>query len=906
VIKIKGNASVYKATSARVEASLSGLLNSLAPSAVTLSHGGGTSFLPDLPWRLTPADGLIAMGCLLMSGGLAYLTHFIRHRIIDRKIARKQIEPAHAQIMERQRLLFDAAFAIQWTNSPEGEMRGEQLSWGLYTGQSYETYQRYGWSEAIHPEDRQHTVRLWQQAVEKRSLFDCEHRVRRHDGVYRSFTVRGVPVLDAEGHVLEWVGVHSDIDDRKKAEEQRVQLLFRQKAEATLHAANAQLQLAIDELSQKSRQLVEANAHLHKSDELFRLLIDALQEGVVVADPQGEILHFNPMAEKMLELGATKGDVSQWSQTYGMYLNDGLTPCPSAQLPLARAIKGADVDAMELLHRSATQPEGILLSIVGRALRDANGSVVAGMAVMVDITERRRVETILREAKNAAEAANRSKSDFLANMSHEIRTPMNALIGMSDLLADTSLDAEQTKYLTICRSAGQQLLAVIDDILDFSKVEAGQLTLENIDFNLHTFLEATLEMVKERFEKKKIGLQRSLEEDLPQDVVGDPHRLRQIILNLLSNALKFTSAGGSVRLHVERLTEGLNTVQFCVQDTGVGIDPKKISIIFDSFAQADTSTTRKYGGTGLGLSISKRLTELMGGTIAVQSTLGKGSSFFFWVPLPPSQEPVSKAFRDHNKVIDSEPNEGAQPMTLIDGRKLSSAAQQSAQITVAKSYNILIAEDTEDNRFLIEIYLRSQPYRLVFATDGAAAVQKFTEQPIDLVLMDVQLPILDGYEATRRIRAWEQDQGLPRTPILALTANAFKGDAAQSLAGGCDAHLSKPIKKDVLLQEISKWLHPQCITVIVDKDLMGLIPEYMRHRQANVGELRTALKKEDFKALRAIGHILKGVGGSYGFSEITTIGIAIERAASERSCAQIAQQIDALQSYLTHVKTVFR
>jgi CheY-like chemotaxis protein len=224
---------------------------------------------------------------------------------------------------------------------------------------------------------------------------------------------------------------------------------------------------------------------------------------------------------------------------------------------------------------------------------------------------------------------------------------------------------------------------------------------------------------------------------------------------------------------------------------------------------------------------------------------------------------------------------------------------------VKRVFKILVAEDSADNRFLIEAILRNQPYALDFVADGESALKKFTLQHYDLVLMDVQMPILDGYEATRRMRVWEQSQGATRTPILALTANALKGDIAQTLAAGCDAHLSKPIHKDVLIAEITKWLLVSPITVAVDTELKALIPDFIKRRQADVRSLREDLSKEDFSALWTTGHILKGVGGSYGFTDITSIGIAIEKAASERDALDVDKQITALQRYLARVVVVF-
>ena len=398
------------------------------------------------------------------------------------------------------------------------------------------------------------------------------------------------------------------------------------------------------------------------------------------------------------------------------------------------------------------------------------------------VIRRQRAEEGLQRATASAESANRAKSEFLSTVSHEMRTPMNAILGVADLLSESSLLPVQREYVGIFQKTGAHLLSLINDILDLSKVESGHLEMESIRFDPRNLLEQIVDMMAPK--ARNAGLQLTLEvlPGVPEGLMGDPNRLRQILINLVGNALKFTEKGG-VTLRVEpEHPEGW--LRFSVLDTGIGIAADKVEMIFERFTQVDSSSTRRYGGTGLGLAISKGLVELMGGQIGCSSEPGKGSTFFLAAPFGICKE--------------METSTNVQPTAISMPLKDVGKPQSGT--------SILIVEDCKENVWLMEAYLNDSGFELNVAENGEIAVEKVIRENPSLVLMDVQMPVMDGLEATRRIRQWEASTNAGPVPILALTAHAAEGRGRSSLEAGCDEHLTKPITKAALLEAISRYV----------------------------------------------------------------------------------------------------
>ena len=635
-----------------------------------------------------------------------------------------------------------------------------------------------------------------------------------------------------------------------------------------------------------ARKLVEAeqkklDQRLRDQQFYTRSLIESNIDALMTTDPAGIITDVNKQMEALT--GCTRDEL------IGAPFKNYFTDPERAEAGIKRVLSEKKVTDYELTA-CARDGKQTVVSYNATTFYDRDRTLQGVFAAARDVTERKRVEAELQQAKAVAESASQTKSDFLASMSHEIRTPMNAIIGIADLLAKTPLSAEQDKYVQIFRRAGDNLLHLINDILDLSKVEASQLELERTRFSLNDLLGKVTEMVAVRAHEKGLALVCEIAPEVPRDLVGDPTRLRQVLLNLLGNAIKFTESGEvALRVALDAGSSVPGALRFTISDTGIGIPDEKLGTVFERFTQADSSTTRRYGGSGLGLTISKRLVELMGGRIEVDSGVGKGSVFSFAVPL----EIWAGATRQATVLVGTGPEP---PLPALQ---------------------VLLVEDSPDNRTITIAYLQDTPYQVEIAENGAIAFEKFTAGHYDLVLMDRQMPVMDGLAATRAIRKWEQANDRPPTPIIALTASALKGDQEKFVAAGCTAFLTKPIKQEVLLQAIKEHSlaapatsnEARCqndpILVHANPRFTDLIPGFLQNRRHDVSALLDALDRSDYETVESLGHGMKGAGGSWGFQGITDIGAALEQAAGSADNEASRRWVGELTRYLDCVEVVY-
>ncbi|PWZ00286.1 hypothetical protein BCV70DRAFT_217277 [Testicularia cyperi] len=714
------------------------------------------------------------------------------------------------------RTICDSMPQLLWTTRPDGHHDWYNEGWYRYTGLRADDSQGVGWQQVFHEDDMVETNKRWSHSLRTGEPYQTMYRCRRYDGQWKWMLGRALPLRDqTTGEIIKWYGSCTDCDNEVKALE----------------------------ASRKSQaQLTSVINHAHVT--IWAIDRDAI---ITIAEGPG-------VRSLRLAPGTPNGSDGDGS---GSGSNNSISGALSAAgtLPRSEEVKDAESQTNSQSHASgpgkrqgqrsmigksifevwdspgireaisrAMSGESVVqeMEIEGRWFRtqytpqreesydsDGNeGPIIGVVGASMDITDRRRAELKLEEslhersralaAETAAKEASRIKSEFLANMSHEIRTPIAGVIGLSELLCDTSLSKEQRDFAENIQRSADALLTVINDILDFEKLELGKMDLEQTAFNLNVVIMDTQKMLSFATQKKGLEFRNECQLKYTGQIIGDAGRLRQVLTNLLTNAIKFTAVG-SITLRVIETYEDARSlhVHFEVRDTGCGISQTTLKKLFQPFSQADPSFARRFGGTGLGLSICKNLVDLMGGTIGLESVENKGSNAWFSIPFAKVKLGESGS--------DSSPDEVSVADVQMDEATSSLGVSENPLQRPRKDVWILVAEDNLINAQIALKTLKKMGFSCKVAKDGLEAIEEVSKRPYDLILMDCHMPNCDGYEATRRLRK-SDSVDIRTTPIIAMTASAIRGDREKCLAAGMSDYLSKPVKSGALESTLVKWL----------------------------------------------------------------------------------------------------
>jgi two-component system sensor histidine kinase/response regulator len=790
------------------------------------------------------------------------------------KPAATQPKPASPDFdQQHSLLLLEATSDILWKMSGTGEVVCKLPSWSAFTGQTDDEAQGRGWLDAIHPDDREETLRTWAAGLKTKSIFRTEHLLKRHDGAYRYMLAHAVPIMDHDGTVVEWIGAHTDVTELRRTEVMaQPERLARAMLDALparyavidekgvivgantawrdfalVNSTHGKLEIGANYLAvcdrtssgdsenaaiaaavadgiravlngdqpdfafEYPRHVAEeqmwfssratrlpGNGPVHlliSHDDITKtelaeqerqMLVSTIENStdfIAMATMTGEVIYLNPAGHGMVGFDPALHKASRVPE---FHTEAGRQTFHDKVLP-AITSKGQWSGELQFRHLQTHQPIEAS-STVFTVRHSLTGEPLCVATISRDITERKQQEEELRQAKEAAEAASRAKSEFLANMSHEIRTPMNGILGMTELTLDSDLDPEQRENLQMVKSSADSLLQIINDILDFSKIEARKLHLDQCPFALRDSLSAAMKALGLRANAKGLELICDVDADVPDQLIGDPLRIRQIVTNLVGNAIKFTERGEvAMRVEITGRGEAASSdnstidsfaahlpgvvLHFQITDTGIGIPPDKQKIIFEEFSQVDNSTARKFGGTGLGLAITSQLVALMGGRLWVESELGVGSTFHFSVCLEECSE-VSPAL----------------PPSSVDLAQLP----------------VLVVDDNATNRKMLKHVLtnwRMRPTSASTASSALATMKRASSEgvPFPLVLIDACMPDLDGFAMAEQVKG---DPELASATIMMLSSADSNGDSTRCRELGVACYLRKPIGQSELFDAV--------------------------------------------------------------------------------------------------------
>ena len=783
--------------------------------------------------------------------------------ITERKANEKSLQESESRF----RSMADCAPVLIWMAGLDKLGFFFNKVWLEFTGRTLEQEMGKGWAEGVHPDDFQYCLDIYTASFDARQVFSIEYRLRRFDGEYRWILDNGVPRFDEQGTFLGYIDSCIDITELRQLNQK-------------LSESQQRLSLALD-----SGEIGMWDWHI----------------------PTGRVEFNDNMCEKLgYSAEEFEPDANTWLEKVH---HDDLN---NIHASMEQHLKG-ETDSFESEYR-LMHKDGHWIWLLGRGKvmeRDADGHPLRMLCTVIDITLRKEMEVKLHQAKEMAEESSKAKSNFLANMSHEIRTPMNGVIGMAHLALQTELTPRQRNFLEKIHLSGQHLMGIINDILDFSKIEAGKLVIDAVDFVLDNVFSMVGSLTTDKIKAKNLRLLIEIEPDVPHYLLGDPLRLSQILVNYTGNAVKFSHAG-DIRLNVSLVEDAGEKIllRFSVKDQGIGMTPEQMTRLFQPFSQADESTTRQFGGTGLGLVICKNLAEMMGGSVGAESELGKGSTFWFTTWL--GRGNLGQVSRNSS-------NRPVYAKSQANTLELEEALEQLNSLRGAR---ILLVEDNEINQELATELLVGVGCEVDLAENGQVAIDKIASSGYDLVLMDMQMPEMDGLTATREIR---KDIRLNSMPIVAMTANVMASDQEQCLLAGMNDYLTKPFDPAQLYAILIKWIKPafaEALPPIATKhepmqspmSLLETIPglntemglsrtmgkpdfyhrilrKFVTQHAESVAQIRDHLDRKNYADAQRVAHNLKSVSGAIGATDLQAQAKNMEQAIRAK---HPREQIDGL------------